>query len=294
MKYKIGDKVNFLNEHGGGVVCKVVSSNLVYVRIEDGFEIPTMTAELVKVVDSTQQAGDMFVDKFTADNFAERGHSEEKEVEEEVVFDDRTSPLDIFRAKGNDKNGVYLLYFKDLSSKILAPVNAIFSFKPTKFYRENIYQDSTFISDKAFLLILNEINTQAAVAESELGEKYDEEIKLENAKPKKPEEVINKHKTSPRDAVVDLHIGELVDDYSKMSSAEMLNYQLNYFVRCLESAIRAYLTKVTFIHGVGEGVLKSKMKDIINEYDNVKTQDASLKNFGYGATELLIWHSNFA
>ncbi len=368
MKFKIGDKVNFLNEHGGGVISKVVSSNLVYVKIEDGFEIPTMTGELVKVVDPAQQAGDMFVDKFTGGTFTEGGRSEEKKVEEETVFDDRTSPLEIFRAKGSDKNGVYLayvpqdqkwlltglldiylvnytdhdilfslflkkpngawegtdydavkpntkillnsiereeiekwsygvvqlLYFKDLSSKVLAPVNAVFSFKPTKFYRENIYQDSTFISDKAFLLILNEINSHPAVAESELGEKYDEEINLQNAKPKKPEEVINKHKTSPRDAVVDLHIGELVDDYSKMSSTEMLNYQLNYFVKCLESAIREYLTKVTFIHGVGDGVLKSKMQDIINEYDNVKTRDASLKNFGYGATELLIWHSNFA
>jgi dsDNA-specific endonuclease/ATPase MutS2 len=74
----------------------------------------------------------------------------------------------------------------------------------------------------------------------------------------------------------------------------MLNYQLNYFVRCLESAIRGYLTKVTFIHGVGDGVLKAKMQEILNKYDTVKTRDASLKNFGYGATEVLIWHSSFA
>jgi len=142
-------------------------------------------------------------------------------------------------------------------------------------------------------LKVNEIDLQPAAAESELNEKFDEEIELKNAKPVKPEEVINKHQTSPREAVVDLHIGELVDDYAKMSNVEMLNYQLNYFVRCLESAIRAYLTKVTFIHGVGDGVLKSKMLEILDQYDNVKTRDASLKNFGYGATEVLIWHHNF-
>ena len=369
MKFKLGDRVKFLNEHGGGVISKVVSSNLVYVKIEDGFEIPTMANELVKAQDMMQTSGHLFVDSSSVANNSEETVSQRHEKEEEeIVYDDRTSPLEIFRAKGNDKNGVYLafvpqdqkwlltglldvylvnytdhdllfslflkkpngawegtdydavkpntkillnsierediekwtygvvqlLYQKDLSSKVLAPVSAVFSFKPAKLYRENVYQDSTFISDKAFLLIINEIGIQPSVAESELGEKYDEEIKQQKAIPKKPEEVINKHKTSPREAVVDLHIGELLDEYSKMSSTEMLNYQLNYFVRCLESAIRGYLTKVTFIHGVGDGVLKSKMQEIINEYDNIKTRDASLKNFGYGATEVLIWHSTFA
>jgi hypothetical protein len=369
MKFKLGDRVKYLNEHGGGIVSKIVSSNLVYVKDADGFEIPTMTNELVKAQDMMQTSGHMFVDSSSGvDYLEETANRKYEKEEEEIVYDDRTSPLEIFRAKGSDKSGVYLafvpqdqkwlltglldiylvnftdsdllfslflrkengawdgadydavkpntkilldsierediekwtygvvqlLYHKELSSRVLAPVNAIFSFKPARLYRENVYQDSSFISDKAFLLIINEIATQPVVAESELGEKYDEEIKLQNAKPKKPEEVINKHKTSPREAVVDLHIGELVDDYAKMSSTEMLNYQLNYFVRCLESAIRGYLTKVTFIHGVGDGVLKSKMQEILNEYDNVKTRDASLKNFGYGATEVLIWHSNFA
>jgi hypothetical protein len=369
MKFKLGDRVKYLNEHGGGVVSKIVSANMVYVKDADGFEIPTMVSELVKAQDMSQSSGHMFMDSSSADGYSGESENRHYKMEqEEIVFDDRSSPLEVFKAKGSDKNGIYmafvpqdqkwlltglldiylvnytdydilfslflrkengawdgvdydavkpntkillnsierediekwtygvvqLLYHKELSSKVLAPVNSVFSFKPAKLYHENVYQDSTFISDKAFLLIINEIAIQPAVAESDLGAKYDEEIKLENAKPKKPEEVINKHKTSPREAVVDLHIGELVEDYAKMSSTEMLNYQLNYFVRCLESAIRGYLTKVTFIHGVGDGVLKSKMHEILSQYDNVKTRDASLKNFGYGATEVLIWHSNFA
>ena len=369
MKFKLGDRVKYLNEHGGGVVSKIVSSNMVYVKDVDGFEIPTMASELVLAQDMMQTSGHMFVDSSSGGNSSGEALNQQIEkADEEIVYDDRSSPLELFRAKGKDKNGVYLafvpqdqkwlltglldiylvnftdydllfslflrkengawegadydavkpntkillssieredierwtsgvaqlLYHKDISSKVLAPVNAVFSFKPARLYRENVYQETTFISDKAFLLIINEIATQPTVAESELGEKYDEEIEQQKAIPKKPEEVINKHKTSPRDAVVDLHIGELVDDYSKMSGTDMLNYQLNYFVMCLESAIRGYLTKITFIHGVGDGVLKSKMQEILNEYDNVKTRDASLKNFGYGATEVLIWHRNFA
>ena len=34
--------------------------------------------------------------------------------------------------------------------------------------------------------------------------------------------------------------------------------------------------------------LESKVKEIIKDYDNVSTRDASMKEFGYGATEVVI------
>lgn len=49
MKFKVGDKVRFLNESGGGIISKIVSHGLVNVAIEDGFEIPTMVSNLIKV-----------------------------------------------------------------------------------------------------------------------------------------------------------------------------------------------------------------------------------------------------
>lgn len=42
MNFKVGDKVKFLNESGGGEIKKIISSNLVSVQIDDGFEIPTL------------------------------------------------------------------------------------------------------------------------------------------------------------------------------------------------------------------------------------------------------------
>jgi hypothetical protein len=366
MKFKVGDKVRFLNDHGGGIVTKVISSNMVNVQIEEGFEIPTLTNELVIDADNSPL---QFHPGMDYNRIPQQQPPQFRPpVQEETVYDERSSKLEIFKARGDDKKGVYLvfqpqdqkwlltgdldiilinytdydvlfslflrkpngawegvdydmiepnskillntisreeierwsygvlqaLYHRNLSEKVLAPINSTFSFKASKLFRENVFRDSSFLSGKSFLLFINELSLQPAVAESEIDEKYDEEIKMEHAKPVAPEEVINKHKTSPREAVVDLHIGELVDDYAKMDTNQILNYQLNYFVRCLESAIKSYITKVTFIHGVGEGVLKTKMMDILREYDNVRTKDASLKNFGYGATEILIWHSSFA
>ena len=49
MKFKVGDKVKFLNEPGGGKVSKIVSARMVNVAVEDGFDIPTLISELVKI-----------------------------------------------------------------------------------------------------------------------------------------------------------------------------------------------------------------------------------------------------
>ncbi|MBN2805158.1 MAG: DUF2027 domain-containing protein [Prolixibacteraceae bacterium] len=50
---QIGDKVKFLNQVGGGRIVGIQSKNLVVVENEDGFEIPTLISELVKVAEDT-------------------------------------------------------------------------------------------------------------------------------------------------------------------------------------------------------------------------------------------------
>lgn len=49
MQFKPGDKVKFISQIGGGVVTKILSPMMVNVAIEDGFEIPTLTSDLIKV-----------------------------------------------------------------------------------------------------------------------------------------------------------------------------------------------------------------------------------------------------
>ena len=46
-KFKSGDKVNFLNQKGGGVVRKIIDTRMAEVEIEDGFCIPVLMSELV-------------------------------------------------------------------------------------------------------------------------------------------------------------------------------------------------------------------------------------------------------
>lgn len=47
MQFKIGDKVSFLNEKGGGIISGILSKSIVKVSVEDGFDIPVSVSEIV-------------------------------------------------------------------------------------------------------------------------------------------------------------------------------------------------------------------------------------------------------
>ena len=89
-------------------------------------------------------------------------------------------------------------------------------------------------------------------------------------------------------AEVDLHLHELVEDETKLSQAERLSYQLAYFERSLEAAIRDGKRKLIVIHGVGEGVLREEVRRMLQYYDGVRFHDADMRRYGSGAAEVLI------
>lgn len=51
---KIGDKVRFISEKGGGVVVGFQNNNIAIVEDEDGFQVPTQVQDLVVVNDDKQ------------------------------------------------------------------------------------------------------------------------------------------------------------------------------------------------------------------------------------------------
>ena len=53
---KIGDKVRFLNQIGGGIISGFQSSQVCLVKDEDGFEIPTLVKEVVLVDEGRRAA----------------------------------------------------------------------------------------------------------------------------------------------------------------------------------------------------------------------------------------------
>lgn len=89
---------------------------------------------------------------------------------------------------------------------------------------------------------------------------------------------------------VDLHITKLVKSTKGMDNYDILSMQVDTAKYKLEFAIRNRIPKIIFIHGVGEGVLKTELKFLFNRY-NVKVSDASYQKYGLGATEVYIYQN---
>ncbi|MDX1463395.1 MAG: Smr/MutS family protein, partial [Marinirhabdus sp.] len=89
---------------------------------------------------------------------------------------------------------------------------------------------------------------------------------------------------------VDLHIHQLTGA-THLSNYDMLTIQMDTAKRQLDFAIKKRIQKVVFIHGVGEGVLKTELEYLFRKYDQVKYYDADYKKYGAGATEVYIYQN---
>lgn len=85
--------------------------------------------------------------------------------------------------------------------------------------------------------------------------------------------------------VVDLHADQLLDTMVGLSSADILDYQLKVFRDTLDAHLKDRGLGIVFIHGKGEGVLRHAiLSELAAHYPSLRHQDASFREYGYGAT----------
>lgn len=114
-----------------------------------------------------------------------------------------------------------------------------------------------------------------------------EALKAEMLKPKSGSAGVSVERPT---AVVDLHVEALLPrGTGNRTPADLLKLQLDTFERTLENAIASGMSDVTFIHGVGSGVLRTELHKRLGQHPNVKFfEDAQKQKFGYGATKVTI------
>jgi hypothetical protein len=101
MKFELGDKVKFLNEKGGGVISRIISSNMVGVTIENGFELPVITSELIPA-----ETGGSAEKMFNKNYDIEVDLSSENQT---LTNDQRIIELPAFASR-EAKEGIYLAF----------------------------------------------------------------------------------------------------------------------------------------------------------------------------------------
>ena len=103
---KIGDKVRFLSEVGGGKVAGFQGKNIVLVEDEDGFQMPMLINEVVVVGEENYETARMIeIKKQTSQVAADEEKTETDPADRPVTF--KTKPEE---RKGGDKLSAFLAF----------------------------------------------------------------------------------------------------------------------------------------------------------------------------------------
>lgn len=357
---KIGDKVRFLNDVGGGIVVGFQGKDLAVVKDEDGFEVPTLIKECV-VIDTDdynlvrpQKPQAKPVEK-TPTSVSALLHDVD-ELDEDAEEEDIADRPITFRPKALERRGgnqwtaflafvpadvkdrdddavfeVYLVNDSNFNMRFVlfthegaavtlrhegevvgntklflqevrrdeigaweritvqafaykpektflpkAPLNVGLRIDGSKFFRQNTFTPSEYFTSPSLRFDLvrddkpkeTDCSRQRALTMSlREGKKIGENQILE----------------------VDLHVDELLDTTAGLEAKDILEYQMKVFRETMDAELKHRGRKIVFIHGKGEGVLRSAiLKELKTRYRQCRYQDASFREYGYGATMVTI------
>ncbi len=362
-KMKIGDKVRFLSEVGGGVVSGFRDKDTVLVRDEDGFDIPMPVRECV-VVDTDDyniakvNTGTHDKKKLKAPAGSGILRDEEEEDDRPVTFIPKPQErrngdrLNIFlayvpvnpkemtttafeaylindsnyyvtflymsvegtgwrvrfqgtvepntklfmeefdRAGLNDMERVCvqcMAYKQDKTFLLKPAVQVELRIDTVKFYKLHTFSQSDFFEEDALMYDVVKDDVPARTVFVNAGQLKEALLKkpADERQERQPARKAEKQKSDIIE--VDLHITELLDDTNGLSNKDMLECQMKEFRRVMDENLKNKGQKIVFIHGKGEGVLRNELLRVLKHaYKNCTWQDASFREYGFGATMVIV------
>ena len=366
MNVKVGDKVRFLNDVGGGTVVKIIDRQSVMVLNDDDFEVPTPVSELVVIEaaadNSLRNNRENAPEQKPKNQQVANNQTDDDEVQEPapsltdifypMVATDKENAdylreylafvpkpkqqgFDLYLINDSNYNVLYsivatdadeqsqseavgvleantkvqfsalamdsvnlipaytfhLTFYKKGSFKIKEPLSRTIELNPVKFYKETSFVKNEFFDKNAMMIAL--IDEHAATDSIEnMTDKDFKKVMAEKLKGERTEHKDFKSGKANQSQIVevDLHIHELLDDFRGLSNSEMLEIQMRKFREELDNAMRKGIKKIVFIHGVGAGVLKLEIRKELDRMNKkLDYQDASFKEYGYGATLVRIF-----
>lgn len=198
-------------------------------------------------------------------------------------------------------------YKKEKPFELKEPVNVEIKLDTTKFYKLHCFRPGVYFDSPVLEIpLLNEDRLSPSVkratgsrrdearenemAAKELVAKYSgDSHTASHSRKKKPQaDESNPHKLLPLQEI-DLHINELVDTTAGMDNAAMLELQLATALKEMRKHEKRIGQKIVFIHGKGDGVLRNRLwQRLRRDYPKAELQDASFREYGFGATLVTI------
>ena len=185
-----------------------------------------------------------------------------------------------------EKVSFQLLAFKDGAPYAFKnPLSVEMRLDTVKFFKRHCFQENDFFDEEALVVavVKNDVPEKTLLIDPEEIRKAMLDTRAEKPKGSQP------LPASRGPLEVDLHIDQLLDSTAGMDAAAILQYQLDVFRRTMEENKHRKGAKIVFIHGKGDGVLRAAiLNELKSAYKTCRSQDASFREYGFGATLVLV------
>ncbi|MCD8186827.1 MAG: DUF2027 domain-containing protein, partial [Rikenellaceae bacterium] len=163
---------------------------------------------------------------------------------------------------------------------------------PLKFVRRGSFLENEFFDQPAVVFTLA-TDKEEILQLQQAREALEENLKIEKpATPVKssPKNATSQQRLDHEPEIIDLHADAILDNTTGLSNGEIIQAQLARFEIALDLALHSNRRqRLVFIHGVGSGKLKHEMKKLLAaKFPKIRYQDASFKEYGYGAMMVFI------
>ena len=159
----------------------------------------------------------------------------------------------------------------------------------TKFYKPHTFGPTDFFEDPA--LLVDVVRDDRAVRSVFVDAESLRDALTPHAKPEpRPAKAPARKPHKEGELIeVDLHASEVLETTAGMTNKDILDYQLGIFRRTMDEHHRHTGQRIVFIHGKGDGVLRQALlRELRAKYKPCTAQDASFREYGYGATMVTI------
>ena len=309
----IGDRVRVLHGKEEGIIRKVSAGGRIEVEIEDGFVIPVLKSEVVLIAEAEKSyfgeahnpsqevetplpisapkdqglylaivpINDQSLSLYLINDSRQSYLSHASEVygtNHRTLYAGTLGPgeakkIDDRLLKELDEWPAFLLRFIPIQAKLDRAIPAFerqLKMKPTQFFKH--LSKSPLIGKNAYLFGLE--NTTKEL-----------DIRGLNAELNQLTPTPKATKVQAPSASIDLHIESIHPNPDSLSNSEKLRLQLEVFEKNLNQAIAAGMDQITFIHGIGNGVLRKEIHKRLSQLGNISYfQDTQKDQWGYGAT----------
>ena len=185
----------------------------------------------------------------------------------------------------------YIAFKQGKGFKLKNPALVEHRLDTTKFYKMHCFHDNEYFDTPVIALdiVKNDRPARMMVVDSADLERA---MKEKRAQDRPQRQQVKKHDRVQKKGEIiecDLHIDELLDTTAGLSNKDMLDVQLDEFRRVMDENKNRKGTKIVFIHGKGEGVLRKALLDELKrKYPRCEAQDASFREYGFGATLIIV------